>query len=164
MSDSVGSYVSVKAGDWDSLVVWRDATVVQIVVIANELTWFYLSEEGFSLHWLSVGLVRHMYPWGKGLIQWRGHGSEDLSQSSESLWRQKAPAEGFKVGQSVCLSLQQERSVGHKCLRLYLWLMCSGKYSFKWQKSGQKCSWEQKMCFSEKATALCAADTLYYRN
>lgn len=85
--------------------------VAQTVIMADELTRFYLSEEGCSsLHWLSVGLVRHMCSWGNGLIQCLGHGTEDLSQSSESLWRHKLLLKDLRlVCSSVFLFLQRLR-------------------------------------------------------
>lgn len=70
------------------------------VIMADELTRFYLSEEVSSLHWSPVGLVRHMWSEGNGLIQCLGHGTEDLSQSSESLWRHKLLLKDLR---SACL-------------------------------------------------------------
>ena len=87
--------------DWDSVVVWEDEIVVQTVIIADELTRFYLSEEGSSLHWLSVGLVRHMCSWGNMLFQRWGHGTEDLSQASESLWSHRRLLKDLRL---LCLS------------------------------------------------------------
>ena len=74
----------------------------QTVIMADELTRFYCTEEGSSLHWLSVGLVRHMCSWGSRLIQCWSHGTEDLSQSSESLWRHKLLLKDLRL---VCLSV-----------------------------------------------------------
>lgn len=86
-----------------SVVVRVDVMAADAVIMVDELTRFYLSEEGSSLHWLSVGLVRHMCSWGNGLIQCLGHGTEDLSQSSESLWRHKLLLKDLRSAcQSVC--------------------------------------------------------------
>lgn len=108
--------------------VWGDATVAQTVITADELTRFYLSEEGSSLHWLSAGLVRHMCSWGNKLIQCLGHGTEDLSQSSESLWRHKPLLKDLA---SVCLSVsstevERRMALSNKCLCVRLWWICSG--------------------------------------
>lgn len=82
--------------------------LAQTIIMADELTRFYLSEEGSSLRWLSVGSVRHMCSWGNGLIQCLGHGTEDLSQSSESLWRlELLPKDLRSVSPSVCAFLQR---------------------------------------------------------
>lgn len=51
------------------MAVWEDEIVAQTVIMADEFTRFYLSEEGSSLHWLSVGVVRLMCSWGTVLIQ-----------------------------------------------------------------------------------------------
>lgn len=61
--------------DWDSVAVCGDAVVAQTIIMTDELTRFYLSEEGSSLHWLSAGLDRHMCSWGNGLIQCLDHGT-----------------------------------------------------------------------------------------
>lgn len=82
--------------------------VAQTIIMADELTRFYLSEEGSLLHWLSAGLVRHMCSWGNGLIQCLGHGTEDLSQSSESLLRHKLLLKDLRwVCPPVCNFLQK---------------------------------------------------------
>lgn len=121
-----------KTFELDFAVVWGDAMVAQTVIMADELTRFYLSEEGSSLHWSSVGLVRHMCSWGNGLIQCLAHGTEDLSQSSESLWRHKLPLKDLRW---VCPSVWfffyrdwEERLFFscNKCSRLHLWLIRSG--------------------------------------
>lgn len=57
------------------------------------MNWFYLSEEGFSLHCSSVGLVRHVHLGEGGSVS-----AEDLSQSSESLWRHKLLFKSLRMG------------------------------------------------------------------
>lgn len=74
----------------------------QTVIMVDKLTRFYLSEEGCSLHWLSVGLVRYMCSGGNRLIQCSGCRTEDLSQSSEPVWRHKLLLKDLRL---VCLSI-----------------------------------------------------------
>lgn len=103
---------SVAKGRRQLLIViqqWFGETQWWAIIIADELTWFYLSVEGFSLRWLSVGLVRHVCSWGNGLIQCWGHGTEDLSQSSESLWSHRLLLKDLSwICPSVCLSFPTE--------------------------------------------------------
>lgn len=77
----------------------EDVIVAQTVIMVDELTRFYLREESCSLHWPPpVSLVRHMCSWGNGLIQCLGYGTEDLSQSSEPMWRHKLPLKDLRLG------------------------------------------------------------------